>query len=121
MLNVQLDQAQRIAVLTPDGPLSKEDFENAARQIDPLIEQAGNLAGLIIHVEKFPGWDSFAGLSSHLRFVKDHHRHVKRIAFVTDSALGDAAETIASHFVAAEVKHFPYAGLDEAKAWILQP
>lgn len=75
--------------------------------------------GLIIHVEKFPGWDSFAALSTHFQFVKDHHLHIERIAFVTDSPLGDLAENLASHFVAAEVKHFPYSGLADAKQWII--
>jgi hypothetical protein len=38
---------------------------------------------------------------------------------VTDSALGDTAEHIASHFVAAKIKHFPSKNLAEAKEWIL--
>lgn len=45
---------------------------------------------------------SFAALSSHLKFVKDHHKKIARIVLVTDSVLGNFAELIASHFVQAE-------------------
>ncbi len=79
------------------------------------------LSGVIIYVENFPGWDSFAALSSHLKFVKEHHRYVRRVAFVTDSSIADIAEKVASHFVAAQVKHFPFSELDRAKLWILDP
>lgn len=76
MLNVQLDEANGIVTLVPEGPLEKGDFESAARQIDPLIEKPGTLNGLIVHVEHFPGWDSFGALVSHLTFVKGHHRTI---------------------------------------------
>ena len=72
MLSVIIDETNGIAILEPDGPLSKNDFESATRIIDPYIEQNGQLNGLIIHTESFPGWDSFAALFSHLKFVKEH-------------------------------------------------
>ena len=34
-------------------------------------------------------------------------RRVKKVAVVTDSALGNVAERLASHFVEAETKQFP--------------
>ncbi|MCX6481569.1 MAG: STAS/SEC14 domain-containing protein [Mycobacterium sp.] len=37
---------------------------------------------------------------------------------VTDSHLGDAAEHIAAHFVAAEIRHFPAGAIDEAREWM---
>lgn len=119
MLHVEIDQADRLAVLKPDGPLEKSDFENAAKQIDPFIEQVGKLNGIMICVEKFPGWDSFAAFIRHMKFVKEHHRQVKRVAFVTDSSLGDTVEELAGHFVAAEVERFPFAAFDEARSWVL--
>ncbi len=120
MLHVELDIANRLAILKPDGALEKSHFEAAARQIDPLITEGGKLNGLINYVEIFPGWDSFSAMTSHFKFVQEHHKHVKRIAVVTDSMLGDIAENLASHFVAAEVKHFPFSELAEAKTWILK-
>ena len=120
MLNVTLDLESRIAQLEPEGALERGDFESAAAQIDPLIEENGSLNGLIIRVDHFPGWDSFGALVSHLKFVKDHHREIRRIAFVTDSPVGNLAEKIGPHFVAAEIKHFGFQALEDAKIWILK-
>ena len=121
MLIVELDRENRIAVLEPQAALEKSDFEITAAQIDPIIEEAGCLAGLMIKVDHFPGWDSFGALVSHMKFIKEHHREVKRIAFVTDSPIGNMAEKLGSHFVAAEVRHFGFQALEDAKAWILSP
>jgi hypothetical protein len=56
---------------------------------------------------------------THLRFVQDHHKRVKKVALVTDSHIGDVAERLASHFVAAKVRHFPGAQLEQARQWII--
>jgi hypothetical protein len=50
--------------------------------------------------------------------VRDHHRHIRRIGLVTDSAMGDVAPRLASHFVSAEIRHFPAGSLEAAKQWI---
>ena len=78
-----------------------------AKAVDPHIEATGGLAGLIIHAPAFPGWKSFGAMVNQFRFVRDHHKRIKRIAVVTDSHLGDVAEHLTSHFVSAEIKHFP--------------
>lgn len=118
MLSVEIDEVNYIAILEPDGPLSKDDFVQAARIIDPYIEDNTLLNGLIIHTESFPGWGSFAALCSHLQFIKEHHKKITRIALSTDSTLGNFAESIASHFVNAEIKLFSYQDLTQAKNWI---
>lgn len=117
MLSVKLDRKRGIAVLKPKGALSKKDFERAARVIDPYLEQASRLNGLIIHTKKFPGWNSFAGLVSHLKFVKAHHKKVKRIALCTDSVLGGFARVFAPHFIRAKVRLFPYNAFAAAGKW----
>ena len=119
MLTVNLNAIAGIAVLQPDGELSAEDFKSASNIIDPYIESTGKLKGLIIHVQSFPGWDSFAALISHLKFIKEHHKQVSHIALVTDSPIGGFAENIASHFVSAEIKNFAFSELDAAEKWIL--
>ena len=118
MLSVEIDEVNGIAILEPDGPLSKGDFELAAKIIDPYINKAGRLNGLIIHTKSFPGWDSFAALSSHIRFVKDHHKKISRVAISTDSVVGNFAEAVASHFVNAEIKLFSFQELEEARSWV---
>ena len=119
MLAHELDAARSILRLRPDGPLAAADFEALATIVDPHIETVGDLAGLVIEVPSFPGWESLGAMVAHLRFVKDHHRHIRKVAVVTDSPLGRVAEQLASHFVAAEIRHFPAGRAETATAWIL--
>jgi SpoIIAA-like len=117
MLKITADETAGLAVLEPDGALSESDFKAAAEVIDPLIER-GHFIGLIISAESFPGWDSFGAVASHIRFVRNHHKRLQRVALVTDSHLGDLAEKLASHFVSAEIKHFPFGEIELAKSWV---
>jgi len=118
MLSVQVDAARGIAILEPQGALSKDDFERAAKLIDPHIKKAGRLNGIVVRTREFPGWDSFGALVSHLKFVRAHHAKLKRLALCTDSPLGSVLPAIARHFVSAEVRAFKYAEFDLAKAWV---
>ncbi len=118
MLSVEIDKINGIVILEPEGPLLQNDFEKAAKVIDPYIEQTGKLNGLIIHTKSFPGWDSFAALISHLRFVKEHHKKISCVAFSTDSVVGTFAEAVASHFVNAKIKLFSYQELEQARNWV---
>ncbi len=59
MLRFDLLRDPRILFITPDGPLEGADFEQLAKEIDPLIAANGKLLGVMIRVKSFPGWDSF--------------------------------------------------------------
>jgi len=120
MLSITLDKERAIVTLEPTDALNEEDFHTAVKVIDPFIEKHGKLEGLIIETESFPGWDDFSAFVAHLKFIRDHHKKVKRLAFVTDSVIGGLAEHITSHFVDAEVKDFPYGAHKEAREWILE-
>ena len=119
MLTVELDEVTGIAILKPDGALSKKDFIYASSVIDPYIRKKDALKGVIINTRKFPGWESFGSLIKHFKFVKGHHKKLSRVAIVTDSVLGDFAEIIVTHFVSAEIKHFAFDELNKAKSWVL--
>jgi len=118
MIEHSLDAARSVLRLRPKSALAKEDFAQIAKIVDPHIEATGGLAGIIVEAPTFPGWDSLGALAAHLRFVRDHHKQVKKIAIVTDSALGNVAEKLASHFVSATIKHFPAAQVQAAERWI---
>ena len=119
MLNVTLNEVDGIATLRPEGELTESDFTSVAATIDPYLETHAELKGLIIQVQSFPGWDSFAALAAHLKFVREHHRQVARVAFVTDSPIGSLGEKVASHFVSADIRHFDFDDLDDAQEWII--
>ena len=118
MISHELLRDDGILIVTPEGRLEAGDFESLAVEIDPYIEENGPLAGLMIYVESFPGWDDFAALVSHLRFVREHHRKIAKVAAVTDSKVMSIAPRIVAHFVSAEIKHFDYADRAAALAWL---
>ena len=119
MLKVTIHEEDGIAVLEPNGALTQADFEAAATIIDPFIERRGGLNGIMIHIKEFPGWDSFSAMLTHLKFVRDHHTKIARVAMVTDSIVGDLAEVLTGHFIQAEVKHFGFNAFKEARLWVL--
>ncbi len=120
MLNTILDTGTKIVTLQPHGALKKEDFDNAVKVIDPFIEEHGMLNGIIIYAESFPGWEDFAAFNRHLKFIKNHHKEIKKLAFVTNSMVGDFGELVSSHFVQASIKSFEFDGFNKAKDWILE-
>ncbi len=95
MIKYDLDTATSVLTVHPESAFDKNDFAELAKTVDPHIESTGDLAGVIIDAAHFPGWDGFGAMVSHFRFVREHEKHVKKIAVVTDSHLGDVAEHLA--------------------------
>jgi len=120
MIEYDLDTEHSILEVRPKAALDKDDFVELAKAVDPQIEANGDLAGVIISASSFPGWDSFGSMVTHFRFVRDHHKHIKKLAVVTDSHFADVAEHLGSHFVSAEVRHFPAGQIEQARQWITQ-
>lgn len=118
MIDYQWDAATAVLRVRPGAPLDKSDFVDLAKAIDPVIEQGHDVAGLIIDAPHFPGWDSLGALVSHIRFVRDHHRHVKKIAVVTDAPFAELAPHLIAHFVSAQIQHFPAGQVQQAQEWI---
>jgi hypothetical protein len=117
-LSFELIKDRGILILEPKGELEAVDFERLSEEIDPYIEGAGSLRGMMIVSEHFPGWDDFSALSSHLRFVREHHKKIRRVAMVTNDRLVSALPRIASRFVDAEARAFPMGERDQALLWV---
>jgi len=117
MIGFSLDTDLGILYLRPTAPLTSGDFEQLSEAVDPWIQESGQLNALIIEPEEFPGWDSFGAMLSHFKFVLDHHRKIRKIAIVTNSEAGEIAEKFASHFISAEIRHFPAGQREAAKQW----
>ena len=118
MLDHELRREDGLLIIRPRGPLRAEDFTALATVVDPYIEEHGALRGIMVEAAAFPGWDSFAALVSHLRFVRDHHRLVGKIALVSDSSALALAPQLAKHFVKAEVRHFNANEREAALTWL---
>ena len=56
--------------LSPTARWPRRIFEQLAQTIDPMLEDMDRLNGLMIDAPEFPGWKDFAGLISHIKFVK---------------------------------------------------
>jgi len=118
MIEHSLDMKDGVLHLYPKDALDKDDFAELSRVVDPYILEHGGLAGMIIEADAFPGWDTFGAMAAHFRFVKDHHRAIRKVAVVTDSPIGGALEHLAAHFVSAKIKHFAMSDRDAARAWV---
>ena len=118
MIDAELFREDGVLSVFPTGALSEHDFTALTGLVDPYIEAHGALKGLMIEAERFPGWNSFAALATHIRFVRNHERHVRRVAVVTNSPLLELLPALARHFVQAEVRSFPFDQRDAALAWL---
>ncbi|HVZ21683.1 MAG TPA: STAS/SEC14 domain-containing protein, partial [Vicinamibacterales bacterium] len=66
---------------------------------------------------QFPGWENLGTLLRHVRFVRDHHRLVRRVALAVDGTVAQMAPVLADHFVQAELKQFSADDLEPAIVW----
>jgi len=56
----------------------------------------------------------------HMRFVRNHHRKIAKVAIVTDSKIADVAESLGKYLIKASIKHFPFKKFKSAKGWMLK-
>jgi hypothetical protein len=118
MLEHELLSEIGVLIARPKGPLAASDFAALAADADAYIEAHGALNGLMICAERFSGWKNLEGAISHLKFVRDHHHQISKVAFVSDSDVLAILPKLASQFVSAQVKRFKRDEENEAIAWI---
>lgn len=116
-LEFDLDQGRGVLTLKPHDDLEVADFAGVAEVLDPYIDREGRLGGLVVVADEFPGWDSLSAMTSHFRFVRDHHRKIGRVALVTDDRFLSVLPRLAKHFVDADVRRFDGDAEEEARAW----
>lgn len=118
MINLSLNKDQGYVIVSVTGPISVFDMENLTEEVDQYIEEFGKLTGLIIKAEKFPGWDNLDSFFHHIKFVKDHHKVISKVGFMTEDNLISSFPGLANHFVKAELRRFDFGHMDEAVEWI---
>ncbi len=119
MISYELDENEGVLTVRPEGKLEAQDFQTLSKVVDPFIEERGKLNGIIIVTERFPGWEDFNGMIEHMKFVRNHHRNIAKVAIVTDSKVADVAESLGRHFVKASIKHFSFKEIESARRWML--
>ena len=121
MMEFELLRDAGVLIVAPKEALTAEDFRAVSRTVDPYISQNGKLMGLLIEAPSFPGWDSWGALTEHMRFIRDHHRKIERVAAVTDSTILTLAPKIAEHLAHPEFKVFGSGERASALAWLQAP
>ncbi|MGE3512160.1 MAG: STAS/SEC14 domain-containing protein [Vicinamibacterales bacterium] len=107
-----------VLVVEPHGRLRANDFDALDAAADSWIESAdGALRGVVVHARQFPGWENLGSLLRHVRFVRDHHRKIRRVALAVDGPVAEITPVLVDHFVQAELKQFGTDDLDVAIMW----
>jgi len=118
-LPFDLDRETGLIRVFPQGPLEEDDFSALSEEVEAFVDGGGALRGLVIDTEHFPGWDDFGAFLAHVRFIREHHRMIPKVAVISDDRLLSTMPGIADHFVSATVRHFPAAERENALAWVV--
>ncbi len=73
----------------------------------------------MVHTQFLPGWTDFAALISHLKFVKDHHSKIEKVAAVSDSGFLRNTERCQSFCENAAQALQLYDDKDKALEWLV--
>jgi hypothetical protein len=107
-----------VLVVEPHGRLQAADFDALEAAADAWIESGdATFRGVVVHARQFPGWENLGSLLRHVRFVRDHHRKIRRVALAVDGAMAQITPALVDHFVQAELKQFGADDLDAAVVW----
>jgi hypothetical protein len=120
MLKIIEDEAHNCFVLEPSGKLEAADFDMITERFNARVNTTDRIPNLVIHTRDFPGWSDFGAFFGHLRFVRDHHKLVGKIALVSDSRVLDIAPAVGRQFLSADIRHFPAADLAAALDWVAE-
>jgi hypothetical protein len=113
MLDKPILESDGIVVLKPEVAPSHQDFTEVRAAVDAYLGNHSMIHGVLIS-----GWDGFKGLIDQIRFIRDYHTKIERVALVSDTYVPPGAEAVAQHFVGATIKHFSNAEQAMALSWL---
>lgn len=67
-------------VVEVSAALRPHEFHTLASPRTPGWRPHGDPRGIVIHAREFPGWENLGSFLGHIRFIRNHHRKVARIA-----------------------------------------
>lgn len=118
MLDFELLSDEGILRVSPASPILVRDFVQLTEVVDRYLTTHERLNGIIISADALPGWEDFAAQVSLLQFLRDHHRHIPKIAALANAPLINVLPPIAAHFEAAVIREFGCDQLQAASDWI---
>jgi hypothetical protein len=106
-------QSDGIVMLRPNSEVTIDDIEDVRFSVDRYLESHDRIHGILVE-----DWEGLTELIGQLRFVRDYHEKIERVALLTDAHLPPGADALATHFVGATVQHFPYSQSGDALKWL---
>jgi hypothetical protein len=116
MLKHELRAEDGILILHPLMALEVSDFTSLTKVVDAYLDRGGKLRCVLISGRSFPGWENLDGLIAHLKFIRDHHFRIEKVAIVADGLIARVLPSVARHFVHAQLEHFEEEG--SAMRWL---
>ena len=117
MIEMEVISGNALKITAPKK-LYADDFQQIAPKVDSFISQLGKIR-LLIDVSNFNGWSNAAALLSHIRFVKDHHQKVERIAVVGARNWQHWVIGVVRMILHPEVRAYDRSQQSEALRWIV--
>ena len=118
MISVDTVRDKKILLITPQGPLTRADFQTIANEFERAVASTGKLTGLLIKTRSFPGWETFEAITAHLKFIAAHHRSIERVAVVTESRFLRVIPRLARYFVHPTIRVFAFEETEKALGWL---
>jgi SpoIIAA-like len=104
----------------PSEKLMEADFRRLAQQVDAMIRDHGQIR-LLIDAGAFNGWENFAAFEAHAGFIRNHQKHVERLAVIAGHDWQRWLVEAARMFLHPEAKAFEKNHEGEALAWLTRP
>jgi hypothetical protein len=83
MIGFDIQDNGHIIRAVPHGKITETDIaDRIGPQVDELLRRKGRLNGVLVDARDFEGWADFAAFAAHVKFIRDHHEMVDRIAIV---------------------------------------
>ncbi len=119
MIQVSADMNQGLVLIKVTGKLEEDELQEAAGPlVDEIIAEQGQVSGVLIDATGFDGWDGLPSLLSHLKFVKHHHKHIRKVALVGNKTWQSLGPKVAGLFLDALPKYFPEEQMTQARDWL---
>jgi SpoIIAA-like len=117
MITIEKHERHNIFVLTPPKSITSDDIAELNRQMNDYVNAHDKVPNLVLRADQVPAWKNFEALADHIKFVKNHHRLVKKVAIVSDDRLIWLVRPVVDAFTGAKVRRFSADAFDKAYAW----
>jgi hypothetical protein len=121
MESIAITKGENVLTVQINQSLSKDMISTLRGEIDGFINEHDRIPNLVISCRTAPHWASLGAFAEHLDVVHDHHKLIKKIALVSDSAVFSVLPKLVDHFVGAKLRHFKEDDFTNAVEWAIAP